>query len=197
MKNYKKKIIESSCCSWVNSSKLCKEYHDKEWGVPTHNDKILFEILILEGAQAGLSWHTILKKRENLREAFDNFNPNIIANYNENKILNLLSNKGIIRNEKKIRSAVKNAKSFLSIQEKNNSFSNYIWSFTSGETIKNNWQFENEIPNSSSLSFKISKDMISKGFSFVGPTIVYSYLQAVGIINDHLIGCIRYNELNK
>ena len=107
MKNYKKKIIENSCCSWVNSSKLCKEYHDKEWGVPTHNDKILFEILILEGAQAGLSWQTILKKRENYREAFDNFNPNIIANYDENKILNLLSNKGIIRNEKKIRSAVK------------------------------------------------------------------------------------------
>ena len=196
MKNYVKKVLEASCCSWANSNPLCKEYHDKEWGVPIRDDNTLFELLILEGAQAGLSWHTILKKRDGYRKAFDGFNPKIITFYDEIKIKELLNNKDIVRNEKKIRSTINNATSFLLTQKNNISFSNYIWSFTAGKTIKNNFKSECEIPTTSALSLKISRDMKRKGFSYVGPKIIYSYLQAIGIINDHLVGCSRHNEIN-
>lgn len=182
-------------CDWCLGDELYIKYHDEEWGRPVHDDITLFEFIILEGAQAGLSWITILKRRENYRIAFDNFDPNIVANYDEDKINELMNNKGIIRNKRKIHSAVANAKAFLEIEREFGSFDKYIWSFTDGKTIKNEFKELSEVPAKTELSEKISKALKKRGFNFVGPTIIYSYLQAVGIINDHLVDCHAYNKV--
>jgi len=182
-------------CEWANSSELMKNYHDEEWGVPIHEDVNLFEQLILQGAQAGLSWITILKKRENYRKAFDNFNFEKIASYDEKKIQELLTNKGIIRNELKIRSVINNAKNFIKIRKEFGSFNNYIWKFINHTPLQNNWSSLDQIPNKTPLSKKISKKMKKRGFKFVGSVTIYAYLQAVGIVNDHLVDCFRYKEV--
>ncbi|MFX1234307.1 MAG: DNA-3-methyladenine glycosylase I, partial [Promethearchaeota archaeon] len=176
-------------CEWVSDDILMIEYHDKEWGVPQHNDNILFEFLILEGMQAGLSWSTILKKRENFRNALDNFRYNMISKYNEDKIEELLQDKGIIRNRLKIQSIITNAKAFLRIQSEFNSFNNYIWNFVNNNPIHNAWKTSDELPSHTELSDKISKDLKKRGFKFVGSTIVYAFMQAVGLVNDHTINC--------
>ncbi|PIE99122.1 MAG: DNA-3-methyladenine glycosylase I [Treponema sp.] len=177
-------------CSWVKlDSSLSVHYHDNEWGVPCFNDNKLFEMLILEGAQAGLSWQTVLKKRENYRKAFDNFNPKKISKYQNSKIQELLSNSGIIRNKLKINSAINNAKVFLNIQKELGSFSNYIWSFTDNKVIKNNFENYNNTPTKTELSDSISKDLKNRGMTFVGSTIIYAYLQAIGVVNNHQMDC--------
>lgn len=180
-------------CEWAGSDPLYIDYHDKEWGVPVHEDRKLFEMLILEGAQAGLSWITILKKRENYKNAFDNFEPKKVADYNSDKINKLLSDPGIVRNRLKINSAITNAIAFLEIQKEFSSFDNYIWSFVNGKSIKNKWKLLEEIPATTPLSDKISKDLKNRNFKFVGTTICYAFMQAVGIVNDHVISCFRYN----
>ncbi len=177
-------------CSWVQlNSELSIDYHDNEWGKPCYDDNKLFEMLILEGTQAGLSWHTILKKRANYRKAFDNFDVNKVALYDEEKIKALLANAGIIRNKLKINSAIKNANIFLKIQDEFGSFSNYIWSFTNGNIIKSNFDDYANTPTKTALSDKISKDLKARGMSFVGSTIIYAYLQAIGVVNDHQKDC--------
>lgn len=174
-------------CHWVNENNpLYVKYHDEEWCIPSHDDTYLFEMLTLESFQAGLSWECILNKRENFRHAFDNFDYQKIANYNDNKIKELLENSGIIRNKLKIKAAITNAKVFISIQKEYNSFSNYIWSFTNNQVLKNK---NNDIIAHNSLSDKISMDLKKRGMKFVGTTIIYSYLQAIGIINDHEKDC--------
>ena len=180
-------------CQWCAGDKLYQEYHDKEWGKPTYDDAILFEFIILESFQAGLSWITILKKRENFRNAFDNFNYKKIANYDEKKIAELMQNAGIIRSELKIKSAISNAKAFLKIQQEFGSFSKYIWNFTNGKPIVNHPKTVIDVPATTILSESISKDLKKRGFKFVGPTIVYAYMQAVGIVNDHVADCFTRN----
>ncbi len=182
-------------CPWVNDDPLMKEYHDKEWGVPVHDDSLLFEFLVLEGAQAGLSWKTILKKRENYRFLFDNFDPEKVAAYKDDKIKDLRENSGIIRNRLKILSAVSNAKAVIEIQEEFGSFNIYIWKFVEGKTIQNRWETLNEIPSSTSESKKMSTGLKKRGFKFVGPTICYAFMQAVGMVNDHTVDCFRHSEL--
>ncbi len=182
-------------CPWVNEDQLMIEYHDKEWGIPVHDDSLLFEFLVLEGAQAGLSWTTILKKRENYRKAFDNFEPVIVAAYNEDKIQELLENSGIVRNKLKIRSAVTNAAALLKIQKEYGSFDSYIWRFVGGKPKQNMWKKMEEIPSSTSESETMSHDLKKKGFKFVGPTICYAFMQAVGMVNDHLVDCFRHSDL--
>jgi len=182
-------------CEWCLKDDLYLHYHDIEWGVPVHDDQKLFEFLILEGAQAGLSWLTILRKREAYLEAFDGFDPQKIAIYNQDKITELLNNKEIIRNRLKIEAAVKNAQAFLMVQEKWGSFDRYIWNFSDGRTIHNMYNTLREVPAETDMSRIISKDLKKLGFSFVGPTIVYSHMQATGMVNDHLISCYRYQEL--
>ncbi len=177
-------------CSWVKlDSELSISYHDNEWGKPCYDDKKLFEMLILEGAQAGLSWQTILNKRENYRKSFDNFDAKKIALYDETKVSELLTNPGIIRNKLKINSAIKNAKVFLKIQEEVGSFSNYIWSFTNGNIINSNYDDYVDSPTKTELSDKISKDLKIRGMNFVGSTIIYAYLQAIGVVNEHQKDC--------
>ena len=180
-------------CQWCVGDKLYQEYHDKEWGKPIYDDAILFEFIILESFQAGLSWITILKKRENFRNAFDNFNYKKIANYDEKKIAELMQNAGIIRSELKIKSAISNAKAFLKIQQEFGSFSKYIWNFTNGKPIVNHPKTVIDVPATTILSESISKDLKKRGFKFVGPTIVYAYMQAVGIVNDHVADCFTRN----
>ena len=175
-------------CGWAKGEKDIL-YHDTEWGVPSHDDGYIFEMLILEGFQAGLSWNTILQKRENFRKAFDNFDYSKIAEYNETKLKELLKNEGIIRNRLKINSTVTNARAFMKIQEEFGSFAKYIWNFTDNKRIINKWKELSEVPATSELSDKISKDLKKRGFKFVGSTIIYSFLQAIGIIDDHLISC--------
>lgn len=182
-------------CGWVTDDPLYIEYHDKEWGVPVHNDRKLFEMLILEGAQAGLSWITILKKRENYRKALDNFDYNKIAKYDEEKKEELLSNKGIIRNKRKINATINNAKTFIKAQEEFGSFDKYIWKFVGGKPIKNRWNKLEEVPTMTEKSEEMSKDLKKRGFKFVGPTICYSFMQAVGMVNDHTTDCFRCEEL--
>lgn len=184
-------------CEWASNHPLNIKYHDEEWGVPVHDDQLLFEFLILEGHQAGLSWLTILKKRENYRKAFDNFNPVKIANYNQRKIDELLNNEGIIRNRLKIHTAVQNAQSFLNIQKEFISFDKYIWSFVDGKPIINHWRTLKKIPAKTNLSDKMSKDLLKRGFKFVGSTICYAFMQAVGIVNDHAVDCFRYKQIIK
>lgn len=182
-------------CQWAGNDPLYCEYHDKEWGVPLHDDQMLFEFLILEGAQAGLSWITILRRRENYRRAFNNFDPNIIIKYTSTKIEELMLNEGIIRNRLKINSVVKNAKAFLEVQKEFGSFDNYIWSFTEGKIIQNHWRNLSELPASTPESVSMSKDLKKRGFKFVGPTICYAFMQAIGMVNDHTMDCFRYNEI--
>ena len=182
-------------CEWCLKDDLYLHYHDEEWGVPVHDDIKLFEFLILEGAQAGLSWLTVLRKREAYRTAFDNFNPHKIAKYDQEKIDELINNQGIIRNKLKIGAAIKNAQAFIAIQEKHGSFDRYIWSFVDGQTIQNRFALLKEIPAETELSRIISKELKKKGFKFVGPTIIYSQMQATGMVNDHLVSCYRYQEL--
>ena len=176
-------------CAWCADSAIYTAYHDEEWGRPLHDDRMLFEFLILEGAQAGLSWITILKRRDAYRAAFDNFDPEIVARYDEQKIGALLQNPGIIRNRAKIASAVNNARRFLEVQRAFGSFDNYIWGFTDGRVIDNKPKAFEEIPAETELSKKISRDLKKRGFSFVGPTICYAHMQATGMVNDHLMGC--------
>ena len=182
-------------CKWVTDNPLYIDYHDKEWGIPVHDDRELFEFLILEGAQAGLSWITILKKRENYRRALDDFDPVKIAQYDENKVQELLLNEGIVRNRRKIESTVNNAKEFLKIQEEFGSFDKYIWQFVDGSPRKNNWGRIEEVPVTTIESDMMSKDLKKRGFKFVGSTICYSFMQAVGMVNDHTADCFRYDEV--
>lgn len=182
-------------CGWVNEDPLYVEYHDKEWGVPVHDDEKLFEMLILEGAQAGLSWYTVLKKRESYRAAFDQFDVQKVAAYDETKIEELLNNEGIIRNRLKVRAAVTNAQAFIRIQEQHGSFDTYLWNFVDGKPIMNHWPTLKEVPASTPLSDAISKDLKKRGFSFVGTTIIYAFMQAIGMVNDHTATCFRYAEL--
>ena len=179
-------------CDWApTNNELYIKYHDEEWGVEVHDDRKLFEMLILEGAQAGLSWSTVLKKRENYRKAFDKFDYEKISRYDEGKIKELLNNAGIIRNKLKIKSAIRNAKVFLEIQKEFGSFDKYIWKFVNFKQIDNKFKSMEEIPASTELSDKISKDLKKRGMNFVGTTIIYAYLQSIGIVNDHQVDCFR------
>ena len=182
-------------CQWAGTDPLYVAYHDLEWGVPVHDDRTLFEFLILEGAQAGLSWSTILKKRAAYRAAFDNFDPAVVAAYDETKVAELLANPGIVRNRAKIASAIKNAQAFLAVQQEFGSFDAYIWQFVGGQPRQNNWQSLSEIPASTPESEAMSKDLRKRGFNFVGPTICYAHMQATGMVNDHTVDCFRYPEL--
>ena len=183
-------------CFWVTKDPLYIEYHDNEWGVPVYDDDTLFEFLILETFQAGLSWITILKKRENFRKAFDNFNYQKIANYTEDKFETLLQDAGIIRNKLKIKATITNAQAFIKVQEEFGSFSKYIWAFVDGKPIQNNFVNREDVPATTPLSDKISKDLKKRGFKFVGSTVVYAHMQATGMVNDHTTNCFRYNECN-
>ena len=182
-------------CEWSLGDKLYIQYHDEEWGVPVFDDRKLFEFLILESAQAGLSWITVLRKRENYRKAFADFNPEKVALFGENEIKTLLNNEGIIRNRQKIEAAINNAGKFLDLAEAYGSFSNYIWGFVDGKTLQNKWKSMDDIPPKTPLSEKISKEMKKQGFSFFGPTICYAHMQATGLVNDHVVDCFRYKEL--
>jgi len=182
-------------CEWAGSDPLYIAYHDQEWGNPVHDDQNLFEFIILEGAQAGLSWITILRKRENYREAFDYFDPVKVAEYDQAKMDQLLKNPGIIRNKLKVRSAVTNAQAFLKVQQEFGNFDNYMWAFIDHKPIINQWEAMSQIPAKTPLSEVISKDLKLRGFKFVGPTICYAHMQAVGMVNDHTTDCFRYREL--
>ncbi len=182
-------------CAWAGSDPLYVAYHDQEWGVPVHDDRLLFEFLILEGMQAGLSWATILKKRENFRKAFDGFNPEQVARYGDEKVAALLGDAGIVRNRLKVAATIQNARNFLDVQRESGSFDAYIWQFTGGKTIKNSWRTLAEIPAHTLESDLMSKDLIRRGFKFVGSTICYAFMQAVGIVNDHLVDCFRYDQV--
>ncbi|WP_196891174.1 DNA-3-methyladenine glycosylase I [Aureivirga marina] len=184
-------------CNWVSDDALYKEYHDKEWGVPVYDDETLFEFLTLEGFQAGLSWITILKKRENFRKAFDNFDYKKIAEYDESKYEELLQNEGIIRNKLKIKAAITNAKAFMDVQKEFGSFSKYIWAFVNNKPIQNRFKSIKDVPAKTELSDKISKDLKKRGFKFVGSTIVYAHMQATGMVNDHTTDCFKYEEVKK
>jgi DNA-3-methyladenine glycosylase I len=188
MKAPKREIVR---CAWP-SNELSILYHDREWGVPQHDDRVLFEFLILEGAQAGLSWDTILKKRENYRAAFDGFDPNKIARYNQRKVQSLLRDEGIIRNRLKIASAIRNAKVFMAIQKEFGSFDRYIWQFVGGKPRVNTWRKGQKLPARTPESDAMSKDLKKRGFNFVGSTICYAFMQATGMVNDHVIECFRY-----
>ena len=183
-------------CDWCGEDPLYQKYHDEEWGVPTFDEATLFEFLILEGAQAGLSWITVLRKRENYRNAFHQFNPEKIARYSENKIQRLKLDAGIIRNELKIRSAVTNAQRYFELCDEKDSLSNYLWDFVDGKPIQNNWKSLKNIPANTALSDTISKDLKKRGFKFVGSTIVYAYMQSMGLVNNHLVSCHRYYSCN-
>lgn len=176
-------------CAWCEKDDLYRKYHDEEWGVPVYDDQKIFEFLILETFQAGLSWITILKKRENFQSAFDNFDYKKVSLYSEDKIQELLQDAGIIRNQLKIRAAVSNAVAFLKVQEEFGSFSKYIWKFTDGKPIKNNWQNLKEVPATTPLSDAISKDLKKRGFKFVGSTVIYAHMQATGMVDDHVADC--------
>jgi DNA-3-methyladenine glycosylase I len=182
-------------CAWVNDDLAYVDYHDKEWGVPVYDDRLLFEFLILEGAQAGLSWLTILKRRENYRKCFNHFNPEKIARYDESTYQKLLTNPGIIRNRLKIQSVISNAQAYLTVKEEFCSFSDYIWQFVDGNPIRNQWKTQKQVPASTVLSDKMSKDLKKRGFKFIGTTICYAYMQAIGMVNDHLTCCFRHAEI--
>ena len=183
-------------CEWATGT-LLKEYHDKEWGAPLHNDKKLFEFLILDGAQAGLSWYTILKKRYAYRKAFDRFDPKKVASYTRTDVRRLLRNNGIVRNRQKIESAINNAKCFLEVKDEFGSFDKYIWEFVEHKTITNKYQRWKDIPPHSNESNDMSKDLKKRGFSFVGPTICYAIMQSVGMVNDHTTSCFRHKEITQ
>ncbi|MFV1977263.1 MAG: DNA-3-methyladenine glycosylase I [Candidatus Scalindua sp.] len=182
-------------CDWGTTSSLYIDYHDNEWGVPLHDDRKLFEFLILEGAQAGLSWETVLKKRENYRMAFSNFDPAKISRYGDKKIEALLGNKGIIRNRLKITSAINNAKRFLEVRKEFGTFDTYIWQFVDGRPITNRYKSIRELPATTKISDTMSKDLKKRGFTFVGSTICYAHMQATGMVNDHIVDCYRYKDI--
>ena len=187
--------MSKSRCAWVSDDPLYIDYHDDEWGNPIYDERLLFEFLILEGMQAGLSWITVLKKRNNYRAAFDNFSADVIAQYDEEKFAELMSNPGIIRNRLKIKAAITNAQAFLRLQHQGINFSEYLWSFVNGKPIKNNWMDFKSVPATSSISDKLSADLKKRGFKFVGSTICYAFMQAVGMVNDHTINCFRHVEV--
>jgi DNA-3-methyladenine glycosylase I len=182
-------------CEWVGTDPLYIEYHDIEWGTPLHSDRTLFEFLILEGVQAGLSWLTILKKRENYRRAFEGFDPQKVAGFDLKKIQRLLADNGLIRNKLKMAAAVKNAQVFLEVQKEFGSFDAYVWDFVEGRSIKNAWKTVEQIPSQTKESAAMSADFKRRGFKFVGPTICYAFMQAVGMVNDHTTDCFRYAEI--
>ncbi len=182
-------------CAWVGDDPLSIDYHDQEWGVPLHDDQRLFEFLVLEGAQAGLNWMTILRKRDNFRRAFEDFDPVRVAQFDEAKVQELLQNPGIVRNRGKIESAIANARALLEVQSEFGSFDAYIWGFVGGQPIHNRWSSLSELPAQTAESQALSKDLKNRGFSFVGPTICYAFMQAVGMVNDHTMDCFRYEEL--
>ena len=188
-------MTNANRCSWCGSDPLYVAYHDEEWGVPVYDDQTLFEFLILEGAQAGLSWSTILNKREGYRRAFDRFDVEKVARYDGVKISALLNDPGIVRNQLKVGSAVTNAQAFLKIQNEWGNFSDYIWLFVDGRPIQNSWRSLSEIPAKTPIAEALSKDLKKRGFRFVGPTIVYAHMQATGMVNDHLVDCFRYPEI--
>jgi DNA-3-methyladenine glycosylase I len=183
-------------CEWARGDPLYRDYHDNEWGVPEHNDRKLFEFLILEGTQAGLSWLTILRKRDNYREAFDNFDARKIAKYDTKKLEELVSNRGIVRNRLKIEATIQNAKSFLTLRREFGNFDAYIWQFVNGKPKRNAWTTVNEIPSKTAESDAMSGDLIKRGFKFVGSTICYAFMQATGMVNDHTMDCYRYREVS-
>ena len=184
-------------CEWAGSDPLYIDYHDTEWGVPLHDDRKIFEMLVLEGAQAGLNWLTVLRKRENYRKAFDNFDPWKVAKYEREKFQELLATEGIIRNKLKISSAIQNARAFLKVQKEFGSFDSYIWQFVGGKPIRNSWKSLSELPAQTMESEAMSKDLKRRGFSFVGPSICYAHMQATGMVNDHLVACFRYKEVER
>ena len=184
-------------CKWALHSANEEHYHDHEWGVPVHDDRLLFEFLVLEGAQAGLSWSTILNKREGYRKAFDNFDVEKVAGFDENKVNQLLQNQEIIRNKLKVNAAITNAQAFIRIQEEFGSFDTYIWQFVDGQPIQNSWQHHHELPASTNLSDLISRDLKKRGFKFVGSVIMYAHMQATGMVNDHTVDCFRYNQVKQ
>ena len=184
-------------CEWNLNDALLTRYHDEEWGEPLHDDRMLFEFLALDGMQAGLSWNTILRKRENFRHAFDNFDIKLVAGYNDAKVQELLANPGIVRNKAKIHAIIHNANRVLEIRQEFGTLDAYLWGFTGGVTIQNGWQTIPEIPATSSISDALSKDMVSRGFKFCGSTILYAFMQAAGLVNDHIVSCFRYKELSK
>lgn len=187
--------LEKQRCEWCGTDPLYVKYHDEEWGLPVKDDKVLFEFLILETFQAGLSWITILRKRENFRKAFDDFDYKIIAKYDQAKINSLLQDEGIIRNKLKVHSAVTNAQAFMEVQKEFGSFSKYMWEFVDHKTIKNSWKSHKDAPATSAVSDALSKDLKNRGFKFVGSTVIYAHMQAVGMINDHVVNCFRYTEV--
>lgn len=190
--------MERNRCGWAaNSHDLYQAYHDEEWGVPVHDDRLLFEFLILEGAQAGLSWDTILKKRANYRTAYDNFDPEKVARYGEKDVQRLLNDAGIVRNRLKVAASIGNAQAFLKIQEEFGSFDAYQWRFVDGSPIQNAWKSMSEIPAKTEISDALSKDLLKRGFKFVGSTIIYAHMQAVGMVNDHEVGCFRWEPLSR
>jgi DNA-3-methyladenine glycosylase I len=189
-------ITDRQRCPWAKTE-LYVEYHDREWGVPVHDDRLLFEFLILEGAQAGLSWETILKKRENYRQAFDRFEPAVIARYGEAKRQQLLANPGIVRNRLKIGAAIQNAQAFLKVCDEHGTFDSYLWGFVGAQPRQNTWDRLSAVPAHTPESDALSKDLRRRGFTFVGSTICYAFMQAVGMVNDHLTGCFRHAELSR
>ena len=188
------KTIPPTRCPWAKGDQYIA-YHDVEWGVPVHDDRVLFEFLLLEGAQAGLSWETILKKRENYRQAFDGFDAQVIAKYGKRKQQSLLANEGIVRNRLKVESATVNAQAFLAVQEEYGTFDQYIWSFVAGQSLQNAWDSKSGVPARTPQSDAMSKDLKRRGFKFFGTTICYAFMQAVGMVNDHLVDCFRHREL--
>jgi len=182
-------------CEWAGDDPLYQAYHDQEWGVPSHDDRLLFEFLILEGAQAGLSWITILRKRENYRAAFDNFDPHKVARYTERRLETLLNNPGIVRNRLKVSAAVRNARAFLNVQAEFGSFDRYVWGFVGGRPKQNAWRSLKEIPARTPESDALSQDLKRRGFTFTGSTICYAFMQATGLVNDHVVACFRHAEV--
>lgn len=188
---------EDSRCWWCGEDELYQQYHDLEWGVPVHDDRLLFEFICLEGAQAGLSWITILRKREHYRRVFDNFDADRIAHYDDRKIAELLQDAGIVRNRLKVNGFVKNARAYLEILEQGGSFDDYLWKFVDGETIQTNRQSAEQVPANTEISDAMSKDLKKRGFTFVGSTICYAFMQAAGLVNDHTVNCYRHRQLNR
>ncbi len=188
---------ETSRCWWCGDDELYRQYHDEEWGVPVHDDRLLFEFLCLEGAQAGLSWITILRKRENYRRVFDNFDADKIARYGETKIAELLQDTGIVRNRLKVSGFVKNARAYLELREQDSTLDQYLWDFVDAKPLQNNWKKSAQVPANTGVSDAMSKDLKKRGFTFVGSTICYAFMQAAGLVNDHTVDCFRHRELKR
>ena len=188
---------ETNRCWWCGDDELYRQYHDDEWGVPVHDERLLFEFLCLEGAQAGLSWITILRKRENYRRVFDNFNADKIARYGETKIADLLEDAGIVRNRLKVNGFVKNARAYLELREQGSTLDQYLWDFVDAKPLQNNWKKSAQVPANTGVSDAMSKDLKKRGFTFVGSTICYAFMQAAGLVNDHTVDCFRHRELKR